>query len=50
MGIPAAKGFEIGSGFEADTFCRGVPFVSVPTTLLAMVAAAIGGKNSVNTP
>lgn len=38
------------AGFLASTFCRGVPLVLVPTTLLAMVDAAIGGKNGVNTP
>lgn len=37
-------------GFLASTFCRGVPLILIPTTLLAMVDAAIGGKNGVNTP
>lgn len=37
------------SGFLASTFCRGVPLILIPTTLLAMVDAAIGGKNGVNT-
>jgi 3-dehydroquinate synthase len=32
------------AGFVAATFARGVPFISVPTTLLAMVDAAVGGK------
>lgn len=36
--------------YLASTFCRGVPLVLVPTTLLAMVDAAIGGKTGVNTP
>lgn len=36
-------------GFLASTFCRGVDVVFVPTTLLAMVDASIGGKNGVNT-
>jgi 3-dehydroquinate synthase len=36
-------------GFLASTYCRGVPLVLVPTTLLAMVDAAIGGKTGVNT-
>jgi len=38
------------AGFLAATFCRGVPFVSIPTTLLGMVDASIGGKNGVDTP
>lgn len=37
-------------GFVASTFCRGVPLILLPTTLLAMVDACIGGKNGVNTP
>jgi 3-dehydroquinate synthase len=37
-------------GFIAATFCRGVSSVFIPTTLLAMVDAAIGGKTAVNTP
>lgn len=37
-------------GFLAATYCRGVPVVYIPTTLLAMVDAAIGGKTGVNTP
>lgn len=37
------------AGFVAATLARGVPFMQVPTTLLAMVDAAIGGKTGVNT-
>ena len=37
-------------GFAAATFLRGIPFVQVPTTLLAMVDASIGGKTGVNLP
>lgn len=37
-------------GFLASTYCRGVPVLYIPTTLLAMVDAAIGGKTGVNTP
>lgn len=36
------------AGFAAATFQRGVPVIMTPTTLLAMVDAAIGGKNGVN--
>ena len=35
-------------GFAAATFKRGVPFINVPTTLLAAVDAAVGGKTGVN--
>jgi 3-dehydroquinate synthase len=38
------------AGFVAATFMRGVPFVQVPTTLLAMIDASIGGKTGVDTP
>jgi len=38
------------AGFVAATYCRGVPYFSIPTTLLAMVDGAHGGKTGVNTP
>ena len=38
------------AGFLASIFMRGLPFIQVPTTLLAMVDAAIGGKTAVNLP
>jgi 3-dehydroquinate synthase len=38
------------AGFLAATFMRGVDWVAVPTTLLGMVDAALGGKTAVNLP
>lgn len=38
------------AGFVSATFLRGVPFVQMPTTLLAMVDASVGGKMAVDHP
>ncbi|MFW6085020.1 MAG: 3-dehydroquinate synthase [Gemmatimonadota bacterium] len=38
------------AGFTASTYMRGLPFVVVPTSLLAMLDSAIGGKTGLDTP
>lgn len=37
------------AGFAAATWMRGIPVIQAPTTLLAMVDAAVGGKTGINT-
>lgn len=38
------------TGFAAAIFQRGVKFIQIPTTLMAMVDSAVGGKTAVNHP
>ncbi len=51
-GVLALGGGVVGdlAGFVAATYHRGVAWLSIPTSLLAMVDASVGGKTGVNTP
>ncbi len=49
-GVVALGGGVVGdlAGFAASIFLRGVPFIQIPTTLLAQIDASVGGKTAIN--
>lgn len=51
-GVVALGGGVVGdlAGFVAAIYLRGVPFIQVPTTLLAQIDSSVGGKTGVNLP
>jgi 3-dehydroquinate synthase len=51
-GVVALGGGIVGdlAGFAAAVYLRGIPFIQVPTTLLAQIDSSVGGKTGVNLP
>ena len=47
MALGGGVSLDLG-GFVASTYLRGVPWIALPTSLLAMVDASVGGKTAVN--